>query len=224
MAEVNLSKALEGFSALDTRHRRITGLNFEEYGVKQDYAYNESIDVVVRPILGDRTGINAVNSSMLFNISKSLTGRGRHAGACLDGWVDLRGSFMGNPTRNVLLAMMQGEKPRYEIRIINNPSGEDMMDDLDIKILAYRILQGHFSLGSDPEKVSTLVKLVAEAPGDTQTRMRYGYHATSLSLRAFDNVQREGLIPGGHSKEGNSIRDLVHMCPLHQTHADAVGI
>eukprot|EP00971_Amphidinium_carterae_P206638 4100077-Amphidinium_carterae.2 len=81
---------------------------------------------------------------------------------------------MGNSTRTVLLAMMQGEKPRFESRIMNNPSGEDMLDDLDIKILSYRVLQGHFSrmqdgreaVGADPSKVSNLIKLVAETPGD----------------------------------------------------------
>eukprot|EP00971_Amphidinium_carterae_P046048 906019-Amphidinium_carterae.2 len=58
-----------------------------------------------------------------------------------------------NPTRNVLLAMMQGEKPRFEIRLINNPLGEDLLDDLDIKILAYRVLQGHFSRMQDGREV-----------------------------------------------------------------------
>eukprot|EP00971_Amphidinium_carterae_P181291 3596510-Amphidinium_carterae.1 len=42
--------------------------------------------------------------------------------------------------RNVLLAMMQGEKPRYEIRIIYNPSGSDQYDDLDVKLLKYKML------------------------------------------------------------------------------------
>eukprot|EP00971_Amphidinium_carterae_P280354 5565770-Amphidinium_carterae.1 len=69
-----------------------------------------------------------------------------------------------------------------------------MYDDLDIKILRYRMLQGHFSrmqndreaVGTDPKAVSTLLKVTAEKPGDVGPKMRYGYHASALSLRAFE--------------------------------------
>eukprot|EP00971_Amphidinium_carterae_P011736 231089-Amphidinium_carterae.2 len=75
MAEVNLVFAMDGFNQMDDRHRsRANG-----------YDYDQAIDVVVRPILGDKMGINAVDQNTLFNISKSLTGRGRHVGA-EDGW------------------------------------------------------------------------------------------------------------------------------------------
>eukprot|EP00971_Amphidinium_carterae_P109154 2161479-Amphidinium_carterae.3 len=232
MAEVNLAFAINAFNYMDDKYRRVTGLNFEDPGSRiQGYEYDQYIDVVVRPILGDKMGINAVDANTLFNISKSLTGKGQHSGAA-DGWIDLRMVTTGHSARNVLLAMMQGEKPRYESRIINNPSGTDQMEDLDVKILKYRVLQGHFSrmqegreaVGSDPGSVSTLIKLVADTPGDARPKMRYGYHASALSLRAFDNIVQKGLVPGGHSDGDYAIRDSVHLCPLRPTHNDAVGI
>eukprot|EP00971_Amphidinium_carterae_P247750 4919489-Amphidinium_carterae.2 len=91
----------------------------------------------------------------------------------------------------------------------------------------YLTLEFHVSkkaVGSDQGSVSTLIKFVAEMPGYIQPRMRYGYHASALSLRAFENITKEGLAPGGHSEGDCSIRDSVHLCPLHPTHSDAVGI
>eukprot|EP00971_Amphidinium_carterae_P106585 2111379-Amphidinium_carterae.1 len=111
--------------------------------------------------------------------------------------------------------MMQGEKPRYEIRIINNPSGSDQYDDLDVKILKYRMLQGHFSrmqndreaIGTDPKAVSTLLKIAAETPGDAGPKMRFGNHASALSLKAFESIVEKGLVPGGQSEGDWVIRD-----------------
>eukprot|EP00971_Amphidinium_carterae_P352618 6492677-Amphidinium_carterae.1 len=128
--------------------------------------------------------------------------------------------------------MMQGEKPRYEIRIINNPTGENQYDDLDIKILKYRMLQGHFSrkqnegeaVGTIPGAISTLIKISAEEPGDTEVKMRYGYHATSLPMKALDNVVQKGIVPGERNQNDWAVRDSVHMCPLHPIHNDAMGI
>eukprot|EP00971_Amphidinium_carterae_P124931 2474965-Amphidinium_carterae.1 len=231
-AEAELTRAMEGFQIMDQRHRRETGLNFEQPGsTSQTYEYEQYVDIVVRPILGDRQGISEVDSNTLYNISKSLMGRGRHSSKG-DGWIDIRTAVQGHSMRNVLLAMMQGEKPRYEIRIINNLSGGDIYDDLDIKILKYRMLQGHFSRmrdgreaeGTDPKLVSTLYKVVFEEPDGGGPRMRYGYHASSLSLRAFESVVEKGLVPGGQSEGDWAIRDSVHLCPLYPTHNDAVGI
>eukprot|EP00971_Amphidinium_carterae_P243129 4828151-Amphidinium_carterae.1 len=67
---------------------------------------------------------------------------------------------------------MQGKKPRYEIRITNNYQTDGGLRDLDITIISYRMLQGRFSRigwdgqaeGSDPDKISTVMKLVAEMP------------------------------------------------------------
>eukprot|EP00971_Amphidinium_carterae_P142127 2815088-Amphidinium_carterae.1 len=67
---------------------------------------------------------------------------------------------------------MQGKKPRYEIRITNNYQTDRGLRDLDITIISYRMLQGHFSRigwdgqaeGSDPDEISTVMKLVAEMP------------------------------------------------------------
>eukprot|EP00971_Amphidinium_carterae_P225104 4465317-Amphidinium_carterae.2 len=215
MAEVELAFAMEGFSQYDNKYRRVTGLNFEENAT----------------ILGDKQGIGAVDWNTLFEISKSLTGKGRYNGVA-DGWMDIRTAVTGHSMRNVLLAMMQGEKPRYEIRIINNPSGSDHNDDLDIKILKYRMLQGHFSrmqdnkeaTGTDPKAVSTLLKVEAELPGDTGPKMRYGYHASALSVNAYESIVAKGIVPGGQADRDWVIRDSVHLCPLHPTHNDAVGI
>eukprot|EP00971_Amphidinium_carterae_P046049 906019-Amphidinium_carterae.3 len=52
MAEVYLSHALEGSNLMDKRNWRITCLNFEEYGVRQNYAYEEAIDRYSEIILG----------------------------------------------------------------------------------------------------------------------------------------------------------------------------
>eukprot|EP00971_Amphidinium_carterae_P014582 287904-Amphidinium_carterae.1 len=54
--------------------------------------------------------------------------------------------------------------------------------------------------------------------------MRYGYHASSLSLNALDNIMQKGLVPGGQNDGDWAVRDSVHLCPLHPTHNDAVGI
>eukprot|EP00971_Amphidinium_carterae_P326288 6456976-Amphidinium_carterae.1 len=161
MAEAELAYAMDGFSKMDDKYRRVTGLNFEESKGAAEYDYERYIDIVVRPILGDRQGINAVDGTLLFNISKTLTGNGRYYGV-EDGWIDIRRATHGHSMRNVLLAMMQGEKPRYEIRIINNPSGVDQHDDLDVKILKYRMLQGHFSrIQANGEAIGTVPKAIS---------------------------------------------------------------
>eukprot|EP00971_Amphidinium_carterae_P008156 161211-Amphidinium_carterae.1 len=54
--------------------------------------------------------------------------------------------------------------------------------------------------------------------------MRYGYHASSLSLKALENIVEKGIVPGGHSEGDWAVRDSVHLCPLHPTHSDAMGI
>eukprot|EP00971_Amphidinium_carterae_P176542 3500173-Amphidinium_carterae.1 len=231
MAEAEITYALHGFSAMDERYRRTTGLNFEEPKGDRDYHYDQYVDIVVRPILGDGQGVDAVDGTFLYNISKSLTGNGRLNGV-EDGWMDIRYAAHGHSSRNILLAMMQGEKPRYEIRIINNPTGVDQYDDLDIKILKYRMLQGHFSrmqaegeaIGTIPKAISTLIKISAGEPGDKVVKMRYGYHATSLPIYALDNIVQKGIVPGGQNEGGWAVRDSVHMCPVHPTHNDAVGI
>eukprot|EP00971_Amphidinium_carterae_P086548 1712632-Amphidinium_carterae.1 len=136
----------------------------------------------------------------------------------------------------ILLAMMQGEKPRYEIRFTNNWSSDGGLNDPDITILEYRMLQGHFSRitvhgeaqGTDPDKISTVVRLVAKTPGDTEPRMRYGYqygyHATAIALTGLNSIVMQGLVPSGDASGDTSIRDAVHLCPLHSTHDDAIGI
>eukprot|EP00971_Amphidinium_carterae_P219454 4356829-Amphidinium_carterae.1 len=94
------------------------------------------------------------------------------------------------------------------------------------------MLQGHFSrlqtdgeaIGTNPKAISTLLKISAEEPGDAGPKMRYGYHASALSLRAFESVVEKGLIPGGQNDGDWVVRDSVHMCPLHPTHNDAIGI
>eukprot|EP00971_Amphidinium_carterae_P299942 5958751-Amphidinium_carterae.1 len=231
MGEAELTYALHGFSAMDDKCRRVTGLNFEDAKGADKYQYDQYIDVVVRPIMGDKQGVDAVDGTFLYNISKNLTGHGRLNGVD-DGWIDVRNASHGHSSRNVLLAMMQGEKPRYEIRIINNPTGENQNDDLDIKILRYRMLQGHFSrlqsegeaIGTIPKAISTLIKISAEEPGDTETKMRYGYHASSLPLSMLESIMEKGIVPGGQKEGDWAVRDSVHMCPLHPTHNDAVGI
>eukprot|EP00971_Amphidinium_carterae_P111489 2207901-Amphidinium_carterae.1 len=80
---------MDGFSKIDSKYRRVTGLNFEESSGAAKYDYERYIDVVVRPILGDRQGVDAVDGTLLFNISKSLTGNGRYNGV-EDGWIDIR--------------------------------------------------------------------------------------------------------------------------------------
>eukprot|EP00971_Amphidinium_carterae_P125369 2483491-Amphidinium_carterae.1 len=54
--------------------------------------------------------------------------------------------------------------------------------------------------------------------------MRYGYHATSLPLKALASIVEKGIVPGGQSDGDWAVRDSVHMCPLHPTHNDAMGI
>eukprot|EP00971_Amphidinium_carterae_P124204 2460520-Amphidinium_carterae.2 len=70
--------------------------------------------------------------------------------------------------------MMQGNKPRFEIKIANNPANENPMDDMDVRLLAYKTLQGHFSkvlrpgecaTRSNPDKISTVIKIKPEVPG-----------------------------------------------------------
>eukprot|EP00971_Amphidinium_carterae_P223803 4440600-Amphidinium_carterae.1 len=56
MAEAEITYALHGFSALDDKYRRTTGLNFEDPKGARDFQYDQYIDVVVRPILGDGQG------------------------------------------------------------------------------------------------------------------------------------------------------------------------
>eukprot|EP00971_Amphidinium_carterae_P286276 5684211-Amphidinium_carterae.1 len=231
MGEVELGYALNGFNVMDNKSRRITGLNFEDPQGANKYEYGKYIDVVVRPVLGDKQGVDAAEGTFLHNISKNLTGHGRHNGVD-DGWIDISNASHGHSSRNLLLAMIQGEKPRYEIRIINNPTGESQYDDLDIKILKYRMLQGHFSrmqrdgeaIGTLPKAISRLIRITAEEPGDTVVKMRYGYHATSLPLSALDNLTEKGIVPGGSNEGDWVVRDSVHMCPLHPTHNDAIGI
>eukprot|EP00971_Amphidinium_carterae_P215569 4278849-Amphidinium_carterae.1 len=77
MGEAELTYALHGFSAIDDKYRRTTGLNFEDPKGADKYQYGQYIDVVVRPILGDEQGVDAVDGTFLYNISKSLTGNGR---------------------------------------------------------------------------------------------------------------------------------------------------
>eukprot|EP00971_Amphidinium_carterae_P198200 3933632-Amphidinium_carterae.1 len=63
------------------------------------------------------------------------------------------------------------------------------------------MLQGHFSrlqteaeaIGTIPKAISTLIKISALEPGDTEVKMRYGYHASSLSLKALDNIVEKGI-------------------------------
>eukprot|EP00971_Amphidinium_carterae_P192158 3812692-Amphidinium_carterae.1 len=87
---------------MDDKYRRTTGLNFEDPKLRGTERS--------RPILGDRQGVDAVDGTFLYNISKSLTGNGRLNGV-EDGWIDIRTAAHGHSSRNVLLAMMQGEKP-----------------------------------------------------------------------------------------------------------------
>eukprot|EP00971_Amphidinium_carterae_P248957 4941846-Amphidinium_carterae.1 len=54
--------------------------------------------------------------------------------------------------------------------------------------------------------------------------MRYGYHATAISERNLYSIIKDGLVPGGGSAGGRAVRDAVHLCPLHLSHEDAVGI
>eukprot|EP00971_Amphidinium_carterae_P009030 178359-Amphidinium_carterae.1 len=75
-------------------------------------------------------------------MSKRLTAKGRFAGN-EDGWIEP--NWNTESERTMLLAMMQGEKPRYEIKFTNNGEAGDSDRELDIKIIAYRMLQGHFS-------------------------------------------------------------------------------
>eukprot|EP00971_Amphidinium_carterae_P080313 1589113-Amphidinium_carterae.1 len=58
MCEAELTNALNAFSAVDSKCRRMTGLNFEDPKGANTYKYEEYIDVVVRPILGDRQGLD----------------------------------------------------------------------------------------------------------------------------------------------------------------------
>eukprot|EP00971_Amphidinium_carterae_P187099 3713637-Amphidinium_carterae.2 len=77
MAEAEITCALHGFSALDDKYRRTTGLNFEDPKGAKDFQYDQYVDIVFRPILGDGQGVDAVDGTYLYNISKSLTGNGR---------------------------------------------------------------------------------------------------------------------------------------------------
>eukprot|EP00971_Amphidinium_carterae_P214557 4257952-Amphidinium_carterae.1 len=77
MGEAELIYALNGFNAMDDKGRRMTGLNFESSKDANKYRYEQYIDVVVRPILGDRQGVDFVDGTSLYNISKNLTGHGR---------------------------------------------------------------------------------------------------------------------------------------------------
>eukprot|EP00971_Amphidinium_carterae_P255241 5066963-Amphidinium_carterae.1 len=61
---------------MDDKCRRVTGLNFEDPRGADKYQYEQYVDVVVRPILGDRQGIDAADGTFLYNISKNLTGHG----------------------------------------------------------------------------------------------------------------------------------------------------
>eukprot|EP00971_Amphidinium_carterae_P187472 3720766-Amphidinium_carterae.1 len=59
--------------------------------------------------------------------------------------------------------------------------------------------------------------------------MRYGYHATAISERDLYSIIKDGLVPGGGASGGRANsdavrRDAVHLCPLHLSHDDAVGI
>eukprot|EP00971_Amphidinium_carterae_P155976 3092283-Amphidinium_carterae.1 len=77
------------------------------------------------------------------------------------------------------------------------------------------MLQGHFSrlqaegeaIGTIPKAISTLIKISAEEPGDTAVKMWYGYHASPLSLKAFENIVQKGIVPGGHSEGDWAVRD-----------------
>eukprot|EP00971_Amphidinium_carterae_P133906 2653167-Amphidinium_carterae.1 len=77
------------------------------------------------------------------------------------------------------------------------------------------MLQGRFSrlqtegeaIGTIPRAISTLIKISAEEPGDTEIKMRYGYHASSLSLNALENIVEKGIVPGGHSEGDWAVRD-----------------
>eukprot|EP00971_Amphidinium_carterae_P243873 4843030-Amphidinium_carterae.1 len=69
------------------------------------------------------------------------------------------------------------------------------------------MLQGHFSrlqregeaIGTIPKAISTLIKISAEEPGDTQVKMGYGYHASSLPSKELDSIVEKGIVPGGQS-------------------------
>eukprot|EP00971_Amphidinium_carterae_P122897 2432720-Amphidinium_carterae.1 len=88
MGEAELIYALSGFNAMDDKGRRMTGLSFENPKSANEYHYEHYIDVVVRPILGDRQGVDYVDGTSLYNISKNLTGHGRLNGVD-DGWIDV---------------------------------------------------------------------------------------------------------------------------------------
>eukprot|EP00971_Amphidinium_carterae_P281680 5591911-Amphidinium_carterae.8 len=87
--------------------------------------------------------------------------------------------------------------------------------------MAYRMLQGHLSRigwdgqaeGTDPDEISTEIKLVAETPGDTEPKMRYGYHALAITLTDLNIIMLQGLVPGGNAAGDTSVRDAVHLCP-----------
>eukprot|EP00971_Amphidinium_carterae_P019436 382625-Amphidinium_carterae.1 len=63
MGEVELIYAMNGFNAMDDKGRRKTGLNFEDPKDANKYHYGRYIDVVVRPILGDRQGVDYVDGT-----------------------------------------------------------------------------------------------------------------------------------------------------------------
>eukprot|EP00971_Amphidinium_carterae_P253023 5023388-Amphidinium_carterae.1 len=58
MGEAELTYALQAFSAMDDKCRRMTGLNFEDPKGASKYQYEEYVDVVVRPILADGQGLD----------------------------------------------------------------------------------------------------------------------------------------------------------------------
>eukprot|EP00971_Amphidinium_carterae_P076389 1508541-Amphidinium_carterae.1 len=99
MGEAELTYALNGFSAMDDKCRRMTGLNFEDSKDASKYQYEQYIDVVVRPVLGDKQGVDFVDGTFLHNISKNLTGHGRLNGID-DGWIDVRNASHGHSSRN----------------------------------------------------------------------------------------------------------------------------
>eukprot|EP00971_Amphidinium_carterae_P195738 3884305-Amphidinium_carterae.3 len=124
MAETLVEHTIRGFDKTDDFRRRVTGLSYGRLAYSEGYA----IDVVLRPVFGTRTVPRGVQYESCLDCprTKWLTGKGGHAGTP-DGWI------------------RQGDKPRYEVRFTNNYQSHVGLKDLDITIIAYRMLQGHFS-------------------------------------------------------------------------------
>eukprot|EP00971_Amphidinium_carterae_P178879 3547783-Amphidinium_carterae.1 len=99
-------------------------------------------------------------------------------------------------------------------------------NELDIKILQVRAIQGFFTDNKGEESLDLERTAALYNPVAHEMSGRFGYHTTQASIKDF---QKSGIIAGGPAHNGYSWhwdiwRECVHMTPVAPMHPEAIGI